>query len=317
MGKLRALRLVLVIGALAFLAILLRRLGFARIAEELASVGIGGLWVLAAYCAATAVGAFPWYVLLERRDRPSLRATVASRFAASGATATLPMFGVSGEPVRLLWMRPDQRAGGVAALIVDRLSYGVASALFLVLGVAVAVSLAAIPDELIVAAIAGAIALLAVAGVGAWLVARRRVVTWLHHLARRLRKRTHTDGAQFGEQIDHELHAMIDRRRSLALAVLIGLVARILFAVEVYVGFLVLGEPVSAAEAIVFASVPVVLAFLGTVVPGQLGIQEGTQAFIAGALGIPPVTAVALVLLQRVRTIVIAVVGWLLVAIRR
>lgn len=75
--------------------------------------------------------------------------------------------------------------------------------------------------------------------------------------------------------------------------------------------------PLSPAAALVFAAVPMLLAFAGAVVPSQLGIQEGSQALVARAIGIEPATAVAVVLLQRIRQLVTAALAWLLIATAR
>lgn len=316
MTRWQVLRLALIVVALAMLAVLIARLGPERVAEQLLSVGLGGVWMLVAYGAGTAVGALPWYVLLDRADRPSLAGAIASRFAASGATATVPMLGVSGEPTRLLWLSSEQRAAGVAGLILDRLSYGVASALFLCAGAIVAARSPVIPPAFAGAATAAAAVLILLAIVGAWLLARHGIAGWLHRFARRFRKRARADGLLFGEAVDRELQAMSTRHGRFALAVAIGFAARVLFAVEVYVAFWLLGQPLTWSAVLVFACVPVVLAFAGVVVPGQIGIQEGTQAFIAAALGIEPVTAVAVVLLQRMRTAILAAAGATLVAVR-
>lgn len=316
MTRWQALRLALVAVAVAMLAVLIARLGPERVAAQLLSVGLDGVWILVAYGAGTVVAALPWYVLLDRADRPPLLGAIASRFAASGATATLPMLGISGEPARLLWLQSEQRAAGVAALVLDRLSYGVASALFLCVGAIVAARSPALPPAFAAAATAAAIVLVALALVGAWLLARHGVAGWLHRFARRFRKRARGDRVLFGEAVDRELQAMSTRYGRLSLAVAIGLVARLVFAVEVYIAFSLLGQPLTWSAVLVFACVPVVLAFAGVIVPGQIGIQEGTQAVIATALGISPVIAVAVVLLQRMRTAIVAAAGALIVAAR-
>ena len=78
------------------------------------------LWILLPYAAGTALSAAPWAWLLPPRQRPGWEQTLAGRFAASGANALLPFFGLAGEPCRLLWLEPSARAEGLAAIVTTR-----------------------------------------------------------------------------------------------------------------------------------------------------------------------------------------------------
>lgn len=317
MTRRRALRVIVLAGALLLMAVLLARLGPRRIAEQLASVGAGALWLLLAYALGTAIGALPWYLLLPRGARPTLRAAIASRFAASGANAIVPLFGLGGEPARLLWLGPAHRAAGVAAIVIDRVTYAVASALFLAAGAGAAIHVSGLPRAHAITAAAGAAALLALAALAIWLLARHRLGDRIHRLVRRLRRRAAPEGTSFGAEVDHQLDEILRRRGRVVIAVGLGVLARVAFGAEIYAGFRVLGVSLSPATALVFAAVPVLLAFVGAIVPSQLGIQEGSQALVARAIGLEPTTAVAVVLLQRIRQLVTAAFAWVLIATAR
>lgn len=303
--------------AVLLLARLVAHFGPETIVAQLTSVGARGLWLLVPYCIGTALGALPWHVLLRADDRPRIRASVAGRFAASGVNVIVPLLGFGGEPVRLLWLRPDQRAAGTAAILLDRLAYALASALFLVAGVIAALWVAPLPEDYVDTAAIGTVALLAIIAATAWLLARGRIGGRIHRFVLRIGKRTPSEGAMFGEHVDAELTATLARRTSLLVAVALGLAARVALGAEIYVGFTLLGVSLSPAEALVFAAVPVLLAFVGAIVPSQLGIQEGSQALVAGALGLPPAIALSVVLLQRLRSIVTATFALVLVARHR
>lgn len=317
MTKLRITRIVLLAIALVFMGALVARLGPRTIVDQLGSAGGAALLLLVAYAIGTAIGALPWYVLLRRDDRPSVGAAVASRFAASGINVIVPLLGVAGEPVRLVWLRPSQHAAGVAALVIDRLTYALASALFLAIGALAAVQLVRLPSSYTAAAALGALLLLAITFTAIWIVARHRLADRVHRLIERIQRRTVPDDTRFGADVDRELESILARRRQVLLAIAIGLVARIALGAEIYAGFYVLDVPLSPSAALVFAAVPVLLAFVGAVIPGQLGIQEGSQALVATALGLSPTTAVAVVLLTRIRQLVSAGFGWLLLANHR
>lgn len=287
--------------ALLLMAALIARLGPHTIAAELANVGPGALWLLVAYAAGTTIGALPWYVLLPGDARPSPGAAILSRFAASGVNAVL--VGIGGEPARLLWLRASDRATGIAAIVLDRLTYAAASALFLFMGAIAAVRLTVLPRDYAIAATAGGIVALALVAIAVWLVARQRIASRIGGVIARMRRRAVPSGG-LANDVDRELSRLLDNRRAVLLAIGIGVVARLVLGLEVYAGFRVIGIDISLDAAFVFAAVPVFLAFIGTFVPSQIGIQESSQALVAAALGISPPAAVAVVLLQRIRQLV-------------
>lgn len=317
MTKSRLLRVSMLVLATVLLARLIAHFGPATIVRQLMSVGARSVWLLVAYGIGTTIGALPWFVLLRRGQRPALGATIAGRFAASGVNAIVPLLGFGGEPVRLLWLRAEHRAAGTAAIVVDRLTYALASALFLAAGVVAALWLAPLPTTYVTTAAAGAGALLVAVALAIWLVARGRVAARVHRFVLRIGKRTPHEGPAFGEHVDAELASMLARRDHVALAIALGLAARFALGAEVVVGFWLLGYPLAPAEALVFAAVPVLLGFVGAIVPNQLGIQEGSQALVAAAIGLPPEVAISVVLLQRLRSVVTAAIALILVARQR
>jgi uncharacterized membrane protein YbhN (UPF0104 family) len=67
----------------------------------------------------------------------------------------------------------------------------------------------------------------------------------------------------------------------------------------------------------VFCALPIVMALAAFMVPSQLGVQEGAQALLASSFGIPSTTAVAVVLLLRIRSLVGGAFVALLIATKR
>ena len=312
----QAVQLVALLAALLLLVALIARIGPRTIAQQTAAAGVGAVWLLVAYAAGTALGALPWYVVLPVDARPGIRATLESRFAASGANAILPLFGLGGEPLRLLWMRPGDRATGIAAIVVDRLVYVVASAVFLAGAALAALGLTTMPSRYALGAALGALALLAIALVAMWLVARHRIAGRIDRMIRRWRPGDLPDDADFAPAIDRAIARILARRDRIVAALALSVVARVVLGAEIYAGFHALGVALSPELALVLAGVPVVLAFAGAIVPSQIGLQEGSLALAASMTGLLPATAVAVVLLQRIRQIVTGVIAWVLVARR-
>jgi glycosyltransferase 2 family protein len=305
----RTVRACALLIGLGLLVVLVARLGPAEVAAHIERAGPGAILLLVTYAAGTAIAALPWWLLLPRAARPSLGAAIASRFAAAGANALLPLFGVGGEPARLLWLAPGQRATGVAAIVLDRLLYAVASALFLLVGVLALFATTGVATHYVAAGAIAGLGLLAAAVLVAWLASRHRIAERIHGLVRRLTGRgsgvRELDG--FGERVDDALERMVARRRRLWLG-------RTVLGAEIFVGFALRDVPLSPAEALVFASVPVLLALVAGIVPSQFGVQEGGQALVAMLLGVPPSSAVAVVLLQRIRQVASVSIAWLLVS---
>jgi hypothetical protein len=296
---------------------LVARLGPRAILEQLRSAGPQAVWMLIAYSIGTSIGALPWYLLLPRVERPALAGAIASRFAASGANAILPLLGFGGEPARLLWLAPHARAAGIAAIVFDRLLYAGASAVFLLAGALAVAQLAEFPRSYVIVGAIGALLLFVITGIAIWLVSRHRIAGRIHRVIRRMLRRVAPDASELGPRVDDAIEQIAAHRERMFVLLFVHVIGRLVLASEIYVGFLILGVPLGWDQALVFATVPILLAFVGAVVPSQIGIQESTQALVATALGLSPVTAVTVVLLQRIRQLVTGALAWFIIMLAR
>jgi len=284
---------------------------------QLERTGPEVVWLLFPYAAGTAVAALPWLRLLPVVWRPSFRSAVASRFAASGANALLPFFGMAGEPARLLWLRKDAHAPGLAALVLDRVVYNASSALFLLFGGAVGWALTPLPSLLGGAAFLTA-ALILVATLGAyWAALRWGIGARLQYALRRVLGRSY-EAPEFGPRVDAELHALLaGKRRELWRCATLHFCARAVLALEVWVTLWILDVPADTGRALVVASVPLATSLFASSIPSQLGVQEASQELVCTALGFAPGVGLSLVLLQRGRQLVFVALTPLLLASAR
>jgi hypothetical protein len=302
--------------AAALLAALVSRIGAREIVAQLSHAGPGLLWILALHGAAMVIMALPWRVLLPREARPSLGGTIASRFFASGASAVVPVVGVAGELVRLLWLRPGERAAGTAAVVVDRLVFGASAIALLGAGLIGLSHVPGLPASYTQAAIGGMVVLGVVVVAGVVLARRGHVGTRVQRVIARVRKQA--VDPEMGAAIDERLDALLrpsNRRVWIALA--LHVVARAAVSAEILVGFWLLGVPLGWDEALVFAALPIILSFAGALVPSQLGVHEGAQALVAASFGISTTAAVAVVLLLRLRQLAGAAYVGALLVVRR
>ena len=315
--KMKVLRIVGALLALGLLALLINHLGPREIFEQLLQAGPGFLWILLLHAFAIAISGLPWHVLLPRRARPTVAQSIASRFVAAGANAVTPVVAFAGDLVRLFWLpnRAD-RSHGVAAIVVDRLTYGAANAVFVIAGAIGLLYVSGLPPEYTRMTMIGVIVLVVAVIVGVVVAGRMRLVGRIHHLVSRIRKKERDH--QFGDDVDESIEHMLRRQpRALAQAFFFNLVFRIAISVQIYVAFRLLDVQLGWAETLVFSALPIVMAIAGAVVPSQIGVQEGAHALLAASFGIPTTTAVAVVLLLRIRSLVGGAVVALIIATKK
>jgi uncharacterized protein (TIRG00374 family) len=314
---LRGLRIAGAVVAVGVLALVIDRIGAAAIAHQLLATGPGFLWILVLHGLAISISGLPWHVLLPRSARPTVGQSIISRFVAAGASAVTPVVALAGDLVRLFWLpRRADRAQGVAAIVVDRLTYGAANAVFVVAGALALVHVAGLPHGVMRMTIAGVIALVVLVVAGVLLVGRFRIVGRAHHLiARLLRKeRDH----QFGDDVDAGIrHMLREQPGALALAFGFNMLYRIAISAEIVVAFHLLGVDLAWDQALVFSALPIVVALAAFLVPSQIGVQEGVQALLAASFGVPETVAVAVVLLLRIRSLIGAVFVAVLIATKK
>ena len=84
---------------------------------------------------------------------------------------------------------------------------------------------------------------------------------------------------------------------------------------ELWLIFLLLGHPISLAEAVILEAVAQVVRSAGFGIPGGLGVQEGGVMLAASFLAVPTELALAAMLIRRIRELIAGIGGllaWLL-----
>ena len=311
----------------ALLAWLIIDFGPRKLARELFAVGPGFLFLPIVYGLGSAWRAFGWRSLLDPVARPSARATLESRFAASVLNETLPLMGVGGEPVRLLWLPRLSRRAGMSALILDRVLVIVADALYLFVVATVAFAGLAMPEALFRNA---ALALALAVADRVWMLDQAVysvispgliLVTFKRGLAVPVVRLVGLFGLRSAERLDkaREVDATVrslwKRHPTRVLGALgIQVSARLIMSLEIWIGLFLLGARAGALDALIISAVPLAVSVAFAFVPSQLGVAAAAGALVFTALGLDPSLGVALSLLQNLRQLVLAPIGFVCLA---
>ncbi len=312
----RRFQLLAVLWGLLVIAGLILSLGWAQIAAQLRHIGPGFSWVLGAYLATLLIYSLPLGLLLPMR--PSLRALVASRCAAVSVNAATPLLGIGGEPVRLLWLAPEMRARGAAALVIDRSAFYVASALFLTFGVAAATRFSRLPRFAI--ELLTAIGLATILLTLALLLLERRhgvllpIARLVGHLAPRRRLQLEQRANELDAIIRHFHH---QRPGRFSAAVALHLAGRLLSVLEILAVSRLLHLGLDLSGGLVFAALPLLVDLAFGLIPSQLGVHEGSTALLATLVGLEPAAGLALAFVLRLRQVVFVALGFTLLGLRR
>lgn len=295
----KRIRIFVFIAGVALFAALLHRVGWHAVTTNLLAVRGKVLWLAVPYVFGTLIGAAPWGLLLPATSRPRASGLILSRFAASGANAI--SFGVGGEPCRLLWMRAEHRRLGFAALVIDRMLYNTANALFILFGVLAAAFFVKVPPGFAILGAATALGMCALTYLGGMAILSPSIGGKLHAFV----ARRHGGDNVANDVIASAAKQLLGgRTRVVPLSVLIHVTGKTILASEIYVALRVLGVHLDLWGGLVLASGQVALAAVTSWVPGQIGTQEGGLALLCAAFGINPALGVAAVLLQRIRQVV-------------
>jgi putative membrane protein len=268
-------------------------------------IGWGFVAIVMARAATVVIDCGAWRCLLPRRGRPSFATMLPLRWIAESINTTLPAAQIGGEVVRarLLQRRLDAPAQGAASVAVDFCLSMWAQILFTLLGF---VLLARISGAgWWPAAIAAAS--LPLFAVFSWeiLVRRRMLVSLERWMARigqwRLAAALQRLGAALG--LLAESRGALARSLSLHAASWLG------HAGEAWLTLWLMGAPTGLGEAVLLESLSLAARSAAFLIPSGWGAQEAALVALAGVIGLPAETALALGLVKRAREFAIGLPG--------
>ena len=311
---------------LSLAAVVLARLQWQHpgpLVRVLASLG----WPLLAACLVRALTlaqyTVSWRALLPAEQPIRFGLLLRLRWIGDAINGLLPAMQVGGDLARArLMVRMAGVAPAVAgaALILDITVGALSQVVFTGMGLA---ALASSPgtQRSLRPLLAGGLILLA--GAAILLLALRFGRRPLRWLVRRLQRRALAspqasgpgrDAGDLPEVADLEtaVQDLLARRGALLRSFAWHLTGWLCQAAETWLILLLLGHPISAGAALALDSLAGAARAAVFFVPGGLGVQEGALGFLAVALGVPPETALALVLVKRLREVVLGLPGLML-----
>ncbi|MDW8313767.1 MAG: lysylphosphatidylglycerol synthase domain-containing protein [Rhodovarius sp.] len=301
----RALRNATLLATLVVvLALLLVARDLEALAAVLAQLPLATLASLACHLPQILFTAIAWQLLLPASHRPGLHRLSLLRWYREAADALLPAGSLLGQAavMRLLARGgtpgEEAAASGTAAMLLESVS----QLAFILLGFALLLILGIDGGHGWVAAGVG-LALFSVVALGLLLhpLGLRLLRAGLARLARRFPR---LDPAWLDEA-EAALRRIQGARGALALSAFLNLLAWGMGAIEVWLVLLLLGQPVSLAEALVIESVAMTLRNLGFMLPGAAGVQEGAFVAAGALLGVPAAAALSLALVRRAREVLL------------
>lgn len=240
----------------------------------------------------------------------SLGAAIASRLAATSLNVIIPVFGVGGEAVRLLWIPSDQRDPAVAAIILDRALLIVADLAFLLIALIAGLVELALPPRLEWMAMGGAVTAVGIAALLVWITANRGISVPFVKALRSVGFKSMGKKVPSAEAVDATMHSLWhERPRSVLGAAAIQFASRLVLAGELWTGLWLLGVPSSPLEALMISAGPIGVNALFTFIPSQLGVQEAGTGLVFGLLHLGARTGLVLGIIQRISQLVQVPVG--------
>lgn len=295
---------IIVTGALAWYA--LSRTG---------RVALSSGWVIPAlglvYLVEQAGCGCAWHALVAR-PRPPQWYFMWMRWVRASVAGLVP---VSGVGAALIALRLSIRGGiavdmAAASLTLDATMEMITQVAFTAIGIGLFSARTPDPRMLgwsLPALLAGALV------VALFIAAQRRgglkLVEWgLGHLAKRWPRMSRLAEAKL-----HECLIRLHRdRRAALVAASYHLGAWLLGSAEIWLALFALGHPLGLADCITVESLGMAARSAGFFIPGGLGAQEGGLVLAGSLVGLPPETALAVAVFERLRDVAVGVPGLLI-----
>jgi putative membrane protein len=304
----RHLGKVLALGGLILAAWLFLRDNPEAILRLLEIAGPGLVLASLVHLFPMALNAQAWRLLFPIGSRPALASLMRVVWIREAVNSLLPVARVGGEIVayRMLRRAGVERSPAIAGLTVEVALSIVSQLAFALMGLAFLYLDSA---TTLLARVALAILLLAI-GVGLLIALQNAGLTErAMQLLNRLAAGRFEAAIGHSAQIDRDVRALYRRHAAIAGCLLWLLAGWLAGAAEIWAALWALGQPIGIVDAIIVESVIQAVSSAAFLVPGALGVQEAAFLLIGSAIGLDPVTAMALATARRIRDGVVLLPG--------
>jgi len=291
---------------LALLTALTAYYGFTSVIQAVVHSQWASALVIVARAAALAGAGMGWWFLLTPIPR-RLYVFAGLRFVREAINSLFPFAVVGGDVIgaRLLAQFGIATNLAIASVLVDIFIQVVCLLLFVLTGIGIVLNLAGAHPLGALTFVMLAVALAAVTGFFLALNfgAFDPLVRWLVEFGERRQWAVFNHVVDLGER----LQQIWRNHRGLSASFAVHLVTVFFGAIEVWIALAFMGHPVSAAAAIAIESLGQGSRAAVFVLPGGLGVQDGTLIAASAIFGVPAEVALAMALIKRVPDLVLGI----------
>lgn len=293
-------------GLAAALAIVFHE-GAGRVFDVLATGGWGLLWLAPFHILPIALDAQGWRCLLRERDEAQLPLLTWVALLREAINALLPVARIGGEVVgvRLIALKGIPTTLATASVIVELTLNLFSQCLFTLVGLGLLIWRAGGGETALVVFVLTVATTL----VTMLLVALQRHAQPFSRLEGMARRFLGDRLAALGDmgRVDQLMARLYDRPAILGMSLWWQIIGLFVGAVEVWFALVLLGHPVTLADAVLIESLGQALRSAAFIVPAGLGVQEAGLVLFGQLVGLPPEVSLALSLVKRFREIVLGI----------
>jgi putative membrane protein len=296
---------------LALLTGLVAYFGFASVMEAALSSKWGTALVVLARAVALAGCGIGWWCLLTPNG-PGAYVFIALRFIREAINALFPFAVVGGDIIgaRLLAHFGPAMSLAIASVLIDIFVQVVSLLIYVGTGVAIVLD---VPGPHRLSTVTFVMLAVALPAVAAFFLALNfgafdPVVRWLVAFGEKRQWSIFAHVIDLGDR----LQQIWRNHRGLSGSFFVHLATVFFGAVEVWIAFYFMGHPVSVAAAIAIESIGQGGKAAAFMLPGGIGVQDGTMIAASAIFGVPAEVALAMALIKRVPDLVLGIPSLLL-----
>jgi putative membrane protein len=292
---------------------LIIRAGAGDVAHAMLLVGWGLVPVSLFHLAPLGLSALSWRDLLPAGKGPGLWSVILIRWLRESINGLLPVAGVGGDLIgtRLIHHAGVPGRSAAASTIVDLTVGLLTQLLFVVSGLVLLVSISRKPAVLATAgAVLAGIVLFAIAMTVFLALQHRGMFEVSTRVAGGLlRNRRLAEFAGKAADIDATVVAIYRERARFWRALALRYLGWAAGAGEVWLIMYFFGQPLSLADAFILESLGAGVRAVAFIIPGAVGVLEGSFVVFGGLFGLPPQTSLMIALCRRARELALGIPG--------